>query len=187
MFEQGLINIIIKYLEVVLLILLSVISDMRTYKIKNAIILSFILIGMTTNAITDGFSGLVFSLEGFAGPVLLLFVFFILRMLGAGDIKLFSAIGAVMGLEFVLYTIAYAFIAGGIMALTILAANRNGKQRLAYLCNYIKTCILTFSILPYTDFKNKNDGGKFRFSYAIALGALAQAISISGIFYNMKL
>lgn len=170
--------IIIKYIEVVILIVLALISDIRTYKVKNELILFFVIIGTTTNILLEGINGLKFSLCGMITPIIILFILYALRMLGAGDIKLFSAVGTVMGAGFVINAMAYSFIFGGIIALGVMFVNKNGRQRLKYLRQYIKACFLSFSLLPYTDLSNKNDGAKFRFTYAIACGVLLE-ISVS--------
>jgi len=111
-------------------------------------------------------------------PVLILFVFYALRMLGAGDIKLFSAIGAIMGTKFVLYAIAFSFMAGGVIALIILSVNRGWKNRMLYLFNYLKCCFLANSFLPYSDFEEKNDGSKFHFTFAITIGVIISLICL---------
>lgn len=164
------ISIILKYCELALLLILALISDIKTYKIKNNIVYPFILIGLITNLYLDGLDGLTSSFKGIIIPIALLILLFILRMLGAGDIKLFSAIGSIMGLEFVTYTIIYSFIAGGVMALSTIIIRKNGIKRLVYLFQYIKSCFLTMSALPYTDFEDKSDGAKFRFAFAVVGG-----------------
>jgi len=176
MTERMVVKIEAKTLGLAVLIVLSLISDIKTYKIKNYIILPFILFGMIINCIIYGSRGALISLWGMAAPVFILFVFYALRMLGAGDIKLFSAIGAIMGIKFVLYSIAFSFIAGGGIALVILSINRDWKNRMSYLFNYFKCCFLANSLLPYTDFDGKKDGGKFHFTLAIACGVIVSQI-----------
>ncbi|MCG8499715.1 MAG: A24 family peptidase [Firmicutes bacterium] len=166
----------VQYFEVIILVLLALISDIRTYKIKNIIVFPFMIIGMVTNTLINGFEGFMFSLAGCIIPVILLILLYILRMLGAGDIKLFSAIGAIMGSGFVLYTIAYSFLCGGVMALCLMIIHKHGKQRLYYLYRYLKTCLITLSVHPYTDFEDKTDGAKFHFAYAVACGTLITLI-----------
>jgi len=161
---------IVKYIELSLLVLICLISDIRTFKIKNLIIVIFMTAGLTTNLITTGFTGLADSFLAAALPILLLIIFYMARMLGAGDIKLFCAIGAIAGVRFVLYTMAYSFIAGGIIACIIMLVNKSFRRRGRYLVSYLKACYLTRSLQPYTDFKDKSDGAKFRFSYAVACG-----------------
>lgn len=155
----------------------ALISDIRTYKIKNLIIVIFIAAGFLTNFITDGLSGLVNSALAAVIPIPLLIIFFALKMLGAGDIKLFCAIGAIAGVRLVLYTMAYSFISGGAIACIIMLVNRNFRKRGKYLISYLRTCFLTRSLQPYTDFSDKNDGAKFRFSYAVVCGV---AIALIG-------
>jgi prepilin peptidase CpaA len=163
-------------MEIGLLVVLALICDIRTYKIKNQIVFPFVILGIITNAVSGGLNGIGFSLVGLFTPILVLILLFMLRMLGAGDVKLFAAIGAIMGAEFALYTIAYSFLAGGVIALFVLIFNKNGSKRLLYLLNYIRNCVLTFSLLPYGDFNKNNKGTHFRFAYAIACGTLVQVI-----------
>lgn len=172
------ISITIKCFEIIVLLALALISDIKTYKIKNNIVFPFIIIGILTNMHLHGIAGIVFSFKGLIAPILLLIIFFALRMLGAGDIKLFSAIGSIMGLEFILYTILYSFLAGGAIALLLIIVRKNGIKRFTYFFQYLKSCFLNLAILPYTDFDDKSDGGKFRFAFAIACGVAIYAIII---------
>jgi prepilin peptidase CpaA len=155
---------------------LALVSDFRTYRIKNIIIGLFLAAGLLTNLLYTGFSGIIGYILAALLPAVLLLVFFALRMLGAGDIKLFCAIGAIMGVRFVLFSMAYSFLAGGIMAIIIMLFNKNFKQRALYLLSYLKTCFLTLSLKPYTDFLDKTDGSKFRFSLAIACGSMIELL-----------
>lgn len=155
-----------------MLILMTLISDIRTFKIKNKIIYPFVLSGIITNSWQNGYEGLGLALQGAALPIVLLFVFFLFRILGAGDIKLFSAIGAIMGPGFVLYTIVYSFLAGGVLALAIILVRENCRERFGYLLNYLKYSLLTLSLKPYIDFSGENPGGKLPFALAVTCGVL---------------
>lgn len=173
----------IRYIELFLLIAVALISDIRTYKIKNVIIFIFIILGLATNLYLNGWQGIPNSTLAALLPVLLLIILFALRMLGAGDIKLFCAVGSIAGIRFVLYNIAYSFIAGGIIAIIIMLVNKNFKERCKYLLSYIKSCFFTLSLQPYTEFSNKADGSKFHFAYAVAFGTLIEILSNIKPFY----
>lgn len=162
--------------EILVLLSISLICDIKTYKINNVITISFALIGAATNFFLKGSGGLVYSLLGWCVPVGVLFILFALRMLGAGDIKLFGAIGAVMGYKFALYSIMYSFLFGGVIAVAILITRKNSKERLKHLRLYLKSCFLSFRLLDYTDFEDKSRNDKFHFSYAVLLGTLLQLI-----------
>jgi len=153
------------------------VSDLRSYKIKNSITYGFMLAGLAANFTGKGFKGLMFSLQGIMLPAVCLLVLYMMRAVGAGDIKLLSAIGAVMGSRFVLYATAYSFICGGVIAIGIILARRNGIVRFKYLFTYIKSCILSMELLQYADFKDRQNAGKFHFSIAVALGTAVTIIS----------
>lgn len=165
------------YLELTTLLLLALISDLRTSKIRNKIVYPFILLGGVTNYLQDGYPGLASSFRGVALPLTLLFVLFMLRILGAGDIKLFCAVGAVMGPDFVLDTIVYSFLVGGVLAAGILLARRNGREGFKHLFSYLRHSLLTRSVQAYTDFGERVDNGKFPFAPAVACGALLKTLA----------
>jgi len=146
-------------------------SDIKGYKIRNKLTFSFMLAGLLTNLILGGVKEGSQALLGIIAPFVLLILLYVMRFMGAGDIKLFCALGAILGFKAVLQVMVYSFIAGGVIAVVILLIRKNAKERLLYLFNYFKHCVLTFSLQPYTDFDNK-DGGKFRFAYAVASGGI---------------
>ena len=162
-----------KFFALVFLLLLAMSQDRKTYRIPNPVILGFVVLGFGISLYESGLQGVARALQAAVLPVLLLFPLFVLRMLGAGDIKLFSAIGALMGVGFVFGVMLAAFLCGGVLALLLMAARRNGAQRMRYFWGYIKNCFLTGSFPPYTDFAGKPEGVVFRFSYAIALGTMS--------------
>ena len=165
-----------RYVLLGLLLIISVTSDIRSYRIHNLPVAVALGAGLVLNLILNGPSGLVSSLLGAFIPALLLMALFALRMLGAGDIKLFCAIGSLMGLSFVVYTMAFSFLAGGVMAIAVMLVRGNIKQRLQHIAAYLKTCFFTGRFTAYTDFGDKSDGAKFHFSFAIAVGCTIQIL-----------
>lgn len=163
-------KIIINCIEGTALLVLALKSDIKSYKIKNRVIVTFIITGILTNLILYGYEGFKNSILGIIIPIILLFVMYALRMLGAGDIKLFSALGAVFGVKYIIEIMAYSFIAGGIIAFVLIIVRKNAKERILHLFNYLKSLILTLRFLPYTEFGNKEDRGKFPFAYAVFWG-----------------
>jgi prepilin peptidase CpaA len=159
-----------------LLLIVAVAGDIHNYRISNLTVALGLAAGLLLNFIFNGIEGLAWSILASILPAVLLIILFALRMLGAGDIKLFCAIGAIMGVQFVLYTMAFSFLAGGIMAICIMLFRGNFKQRLKHIAIYLKTCFLTRTFMPYTDFGDKSDGAKFHFSLAIAAGCITQTL-----------
>lgn len=166
--------LLIQTVEIFILLALALLCDIKTYKIKNLITLPITVLGFVTNITVFGFEGLKSSILGWCIPVALLFFLFMQKMLGAGDIKLFGAIGAIMGCEFAVYSILYSFVFGGFIGMGFLFARRNAADRFKYFFNYVKSCMLTYSFLQYGDFKSGQKMDGFCFSYAVVPGTMLQ-------------
>ncbi|MDR3121795.1 MAG: prepilin peptidase [Clostridiales bacterium] len=136
-------------------------SDHRAAKIGNRPLIFTALAGFALNALagfTPGARG--FSAEaasaalcdaalGFALPFALLVALFCLRALGAGDIKLLMTVGSLMGAGFVLRTLLYSFVFGGLLALAVAIAHRRLISGLAELGRHMYACLLHRTLLPY--------------------------------------
>lgn len=121
--------------------------DTRYRRIPNAFVLGTLISGLAVNAICFGWAGLGNSLTGclFAFGLMLAVRFF--TGLGAGDVKLFGAIGALIGAPHVLKTFVFVVILGG--ALAVCAMLRTGTARQTLIGVYqILTGLLPGGRLP---------------------------------------
>jgi prepilin peptidase CpaA len=104
---------------IVLLIPLAVVIayyDVRYRRIPNAFVLAAFSGGVLMNAILGGLQGVYSSIAGCALAFFLMFMFHIFGAMGAGDVKLFAAIGAVTGLHLVVPTFIVVVLTGGLLA-----------------------------------------------------------------------
>lgn len=103
-----------------LMVAIAVYTDVRVGRIHNWLTVPFMGAGLALNAVNAGLDGLGASLAGI-GLGLGVFVFSSLfgRILGGGDIKLLMAIGAIQGATFLLWTIVYMAIIGGVLAIAV--------------------------------------------------------------------
>ncbi len=101
--------------------------DVRYRRIPNAFVLATLVSGLLINTILSGFNGLFASLAGCALAFVLMMVFHLFGAMGAGDVKLFAAIGAVVGAKLVLPTFMVVVLIGG--ALAAITMIRGGAVR----------------------------------------------------------
>ena len=94
--------------------------DARERKIPNKITFTGILIGLAFNLITGGWTGLLQSIGGMLAGLAIFFLPFVMGGMGAGDVKLMGAIGALMGWQFSLLTALYSALVGGAMVVAYL-------------------------------------------------------------------
>lgn len=163
----------IAYIVLFCLLLLSLISDLKVSKIRNVFVLTAVLLGMAINTYHYGLTGLKTSIMGIVLPILLLGVLFYARLIGAGDIKLFSAIGAILGWKYLLYVMTYSFIVAGVFAFLSLVRRAEVKSTFFDFYLDMKMCFLTYDILY---FQNNSTKHSIRLSPAIALGVCIQML-----------
>jgi prepilin peptidase CpaA len=101
--------------------------DVRYRRIPNKLVLVIFVGGLTLNTIFGGSHGLLLSLGGFALAFGLMFFFHAFGTLGAGDVKLFAAIGAVNGLSLVVPTLLVVALTGGVLAICKMVYSRRAR------------------------------------------------------------
>ena len=111
--------------------------DILSGKVPNRWSLSILLGGLVLRLV-HGPALTPRTAAGILLPFLLLFPLFYLRMLGAGDIKLFCALGSLLDLK-ILPCMVCSFLIGGLYSLLILLLHKNLLQeRLVYLQIYLR-------------------------------------------------
>ncbi len=90
--------------------------DIRYRRIPNKLVLPLLLGGLLLGFVFAGTAGLVASVQGLLLGFGLMFVLHMFGALGAGDVKLFAALGAVLGVQLVLPTFVIVVLLGGVLA-----------------------------------------------------------------------
>ena len=91
--------------------------DVRYRRIPNKLVLTILVAGLALNGIFNGSHGLLSGLGGFALGFAMMFVLHAFGTMGAGDVKLFAAVGAVVGSSRVLQTLFVVALVGGVFAI----------------------------------------------------------------------
>jgi prepilin peptidase CpaA len=91
--------------------------DVRYRRIPNELVLLTLIGGLTLNTIFGGSHGFLVSLGGFALAFGLMFFLHAFGTMGAGDVKLFAAIGAINGISLVVPTLMVVALTGGVFAI----------------------------------------------------------------------
>ncbi|HEX8175693.1 MAG TPA: prepilin peptidase [Pyrinomonadaceae bacterium] len=98
--------------------------DVKYRRIPNAFVLATLSSGIIINSIFGGLHGAVQSLGGLVLAFILMFMMHVFGAMGAGDVKLFAAIGAVTGAAYVLPMFLIVVLTGGVLA--VVSALRAG-------------------------------------------------------------
>jgi prepilin peptidase CpaA len=116
-----------------LLLLPAAWSDIRSRRIPNVLVFPGAMIGVLLHAVLPqetGGLGVLGSLAGWGTGLALLLPLYLLRVMGAGDVKLMAMTGAFLGAQETVGALLCVLLAGGMLALA--AALREGKLRLLW-------------------------------------------------------
>lgn len=152
-----------------LLLTIAVATDITSGRISNRLICLGIVTGFFFRIWESGARGLFSSVIQIIIPVVVLFLLFLMRALGAGDIKLFSMIGSIWSFQVLYYCMIFSFLVGAVLSLVRLLYQKNLFTRLIYFCRYVQEAFETRSIKTYD---RQSDGKQniIHFSIAIMTG-----------------
>ena len=95
----------------------AVYGDVRSHRISNTLTLHGLMAGLGLQYLAGGLHGVTSGLLG-AGVGLACFApFYLLRAMGAGDVKLLAAVGAFLGPQGAFYAALFSLLAGGLAAI----------------------------------------------------------------------
>jgi prepilin peptidase CpaA len=115
---------------VAVVVLAAAATDIRSRRIPNWLTLSGVIAGIAANWTISGLPGLKTSLSGLALGFGVYFVLYCLRAMGAGDVKLMAAVGAIVGPASWIAVFFATAIAGGVLALVLMIRKKRVRETL---------------------------------------------------------
>lgn len=120
---------------------LAVFFDYKLGKIPNVLILCGVIAGISCILYYQNIKAALSYVPGIILPLILLYPFYKIGTLGAGDIKLFSLIGFYITFKETIFCIILSFFIGAVISFFYLISKKNLKERICYLFYYLKACI----------------------------------------------
>ncbi len=112
----------------VALVLTAAIYDFRFRRIPNWLNLSGLIVGVGLNTLLFAQHGFLAASLGTLLPLALYVPLYLLRAMGAGDVKLMAAVGSIAGPQNWIGILVFTAFSGGVLALAV-AASRGRLQR----------------------------------------------------------
>ncbi|MCL6458650.1 MAG: prepilin peptidase [Gorillibacterium sp.] len=153
----------------------AMITDMRSQCIPNWLTLSGAALGFLLQIFSSGKEGLGHAAIGLALGFIPFFLLYLFGALGAGDVKLFAAIGSITGGIFVLNCALYSILFAGIIGAGIYLQQKLflGRVRLILFAVYRFMTSRDFSELQLIPHK---DMLRFPFMYAVTPATLTMLV-----------
>lgn len=109
-------------------LLIAAVTDLKSRRIPNIVTYSTIVSAILIYSLVAGWTGLAFSLKGTVCGLGLLLFPYLLGGMGAGDVKLMGAVGAVLGVDHTVYAFLVVALLGGVVSVAVLIARGESLQ-----------------------------------------------------------
>ncbi len=154
--------------DTILLLILAtaMVSDLRWRTIPNWLTGPSILVGLGLHTFMNQWKGLVFSLEGTVLGLALFLFMYLAGWMGAGDVKLYAAVGSFLGPAQTIFAAIVIALVGGLLALVILCFHQGWRKISLWLWSSVQAILLTRSGQVLTPLK----GAAPKVPYAVAIG-----------------
>lgn len=163
------------------LLLIAAISDCHSYKIPNWLTFGGSAFALIYSVMVP-FSpqlGLGWSLGGLALGLSLLLPLYMLRMMGAGDVKLMAMVGAFLGMTHTLYAVLFVFAAGGLAALAFALWHQSLPRMLGHIKQTLGAVLMSTmgGLRPQLGLAEGQSIGKLPYAVSIFAGTTAFLIA----------
>lgn len=151
----------------------SALVDLRTRRVPNALTFAIAVMGFALAAVDESPSAATRALAGGALGLVLMLPGHFIGATGAGDVKLFAALGTLLGPRQAAVAFLYTAIAGGLVALAVAIGRRRLRKTLERTAALVRTGGANVG-----DVEHPSADNRFAYAPAIALGSLAAALGI---------
>lgn len=102
--------------------------DFREHRIPNPLCGMIVVSGFIVHGVLQGWAGLEHSLSGTACGFGLLIVLWLIRAMGAGDVKYMAGVGAWLGPELIFYGVIAGILVGGLISVGMVLYQRTWSR-----------------------------------------------------------
>jgi prepilin peptidase CpaA len=151
---------------------ISLIEDLRRQKIPNAVTYPTMAMAVGCHSLSGGLEGLCFSAGGLGLAIALFIIPYLHGGMGAGDVKLMGAAGAIFGPKGICIVCILAVLSGGVYGMILFAMNQKyTASLLRRLWATLRTFVLTQQLILFPRDAEESHP-VLRYAVPIALGAL---------------
>jgi prepilin peptidase CpaA len=152
---------------------MSALVDLRIRRVPNKLTLGIAALGVLIAVTNTGAVSVGAAFAGFGLGLAIMLPSHIIGATGAGDVKLFAALGTLLGPWGIVTAFAYTAIAGGVLALAVALSRRRLRDTIERTALFVRTRGANVA-----EIEGASSDNRFAYAPAIALGALVAALGI---------
>jgi prepilin peptidase CpaA len=153
--------------------------DWNTRRIPNFLTFPLALLALVLNGVLGGGMGLAGSAIGLVFGLGMFLIFMALGAMGAGDVKLMAALGALLGVVHIFWIGLFTAAMGGLLVVFYSLGQRSLPRLLHRTATLLQTAFLT-GRLPKAEELSARREDYMPYALAIALGVVAQYLYRGG-------
>jgi prepilin peptidase CpaA len=163
------------------LLIVAAICDYRSFRIPNWLTAGGLVFGTIYTIVAPPVPHVtwVFPVSGILTGFCLMFPFYLMRAVGAGDVKLLAMAGAFLGWNDTLYALLFSFVVGGVAAVAFAAYH--GLFRRLLDNTRLLLCYLALSAVggqrPTVQLAPSQSAGKLAFGVSIAVATIGEVVA----------
>jgi prepilin peptidase CpaA len=173
------------YAAIVVLLSIACWRDVQSRRIPNTLVVVGLALGLIFQATAPAGSGLFHPTQagglGLTAALLgalvglgLLMPAYLLRAMGAGDVKLMAMVGAWLGTSGVAWTTLYTLIAGGVLSVMVMLATRSSRQVFGNLQAMLAPNLTQTTTGALAAAGTRKTTGRLPYAFAIAAGTATE-------------
>jgi len=152
----------------------AVITDLRARIIPNALVFAGALTGLLLAGLHPEGIGFLRAMGGLALGLALFLPMYLLRAMGAGDVKLMAMTGAFLGYAAIVEAALWVLLTGGVLAVVFALRHGVARRMAANLREMFFSVAASVQIRALPDFsKGPQTAARLPYAVAIALGVAA--------------
>ena len=151
----------------------SAVIDLRIRRVPNKLTLGIAALGVLIAVTNTGAVSVGAAFAGLGVGLAIMLPSHIIGATGAGDVKLFAALGTLLGPWGIVTAFVYTAIAGGVLALAVALSRRRLRDTIERTAWFVRTRGANVA-----EIEGASSDNRFAYAPAIALGALVAALGI---------
>jgi prepilin peptidase CpaA len=165
----------------ILLLIGAAVCDYRTHRIPNWLVLSGAVFGLIYNTALPPYphGSILFPLAGLGLGLALFLPLYLVRAMGAGDVKLLAMVGAFLGAGETFHAALATIVAGGVLSILFVLIRGTALRMLRNVTSFLQLgflCALS-GTAPTLGITADGSAGKLPYGVAIAIGTIGYLVS----------
>jgi prepilin peptidase CpaA len=156
---------------------IGAVTDVAGRRIPNRLTYPAMLAGIAGHSVYEGWHGLWSALAGGLIGGGLFLIFFLLHAMGAGDVKLITAVGCLAGSTHALQIVLFSAMAGGVLALVIALWKRRLRSVLGNVLELVRFHAAEGGKVHPTLNLSNPQAIRLPYGVAIAMGVLSSVLA----------